>query len=29
MLSFVGGNKEQWHVTEEKQVKICVYIINK
>ena len=29
MLSFVGGNKERWHVTEEKQVKIWVYIINK
>ena len=29
MLSFVGRNKEQWHVTEEKQGKICVDIINK
>ena len=29
MLSFVGGNKERWHVTEEKQAKICIYIINK
>ena len=29
MLPFVDRNKEQWHVTEEKQGKICVYIINK